>query len=212
MRTDMARVAERRPYPLFIYFLVLLMMIVVEAVLVSIGLVSLPFIGPLALTIPFFIVIGLWLGSWGLLAGYIGWFLARLVTSGLAMTDPQVIILAILSAFQGLWLIAAPSAAISLANADLGISRASDLMVFVIGAILADIMFLVWAYLSELLSAIIMSGTIPTPLLVDPVGVIESVAYAQLIPLFLTILIITPILLKILTPRVRYTILYLRPA
>lgn len=201
---------ERRPYPLFIYGLVLVIIMAVEAVLVIIGAVSLPIIGAVMVLLPVYLIVALWLGSWGLIAGFFGWFLARIAMAGFAIPDSQVVLLALLSAFQGLVLIAVPMAVLSFAGADLDMARARDVVVLCTGLVLAYVFYIIWTYLSGILAAIIISGTIPPAYLSDPAALILHMAGENFLTVFIPLFILTPVLLRVLTPYARHTILYLR--
>lgn len=206
----MVRKGELRPYPLIIQILVLVVMTLVEAMLVLIGPFSLPLIGPVALLIPVFVMIGLWLGPWGVLAGYFGWFLAGIAGAGLHALNPEGVLMAVIAAFEGLWLISIPSVVVALADADLSLPRPGDLAVLMTGFILSFCVLLFWIYFTGILTETLKGGVVSAGYLGSPFAVASAAFYTNLVPFFLPVLIITPILLRICTPRIRYTMLYLR--
>lgn len=178
-----------RKKALVAYLAIFVVITIINAILARFGVIARP-IGPgssgLYVSVAFMIAFALWFGGWGAIAAYVGCILGAGWLGGMPLE------VSLYWSLADLWQVVIPLAAFKAFDADVGLRTRRDLLIFLVfGWLLNNVVGAGWGA-STLAIAGIASWS-------DVVGIFIGWLIGNLI---VTILI-TPVLLRCLTPRIR---------
>jgi len=185
---------ERKSF--YTYLLILITITIINFVLARFAVIPrqiAPGVSGLYFAVAFMIAFTLWFGMWGAIAAYIGCFIGIGMAAGL---PPDVNAYWSLADF---WQVLIPLIAFRTLGADLGLKTKRDFLIFVIfGVALNNLAGAGWGASMLALGGIISWDNVP------------DVFAGWLIPNILVTIVISPLLLRYITPYIKKSGLYVR--
>ncbi|MCZ7382143.1 MAG: hypothetical protein O8C64_11325 [Candidatus Methanoperedens sp.] len=152
-----------------------------------------PGVSGLYFAVAFMIAFTLWFGVWGAIAAYIGCFIGAGMSTGL---PPGVNAYWSLADF---WQVLIPLVAFRISGADAGLKTKRDFSIFLVfGVVLNNIVGAGWGASTLARGGIISWNNVP------------GVFAGWLIPNIIVTIVITPLLLRYITPHIKKSRLYVR--
>ncbi|MGB8217687.1 MAG: hypothetical protein WCE94_10345 [Candidatus Methanoperedens sp.] len=152
-----------------------------------------PGVSGLYFAVAFMIAFSLWFGMWGAIAAYIGCFIGAGMSTGLSSGVNAYWSLA------DIWQVLIPLAAFRISGADAGLKTKRDFLIFLVfGVVLNNIVGAGWGASSLALGGVISWNNVP------------GVFVGWLIPNIIVTIVITPLLLRYITPYIKKSGLYVR--
>lgn len=187
---------EERGKTLSIYVAILVALIIINTILARFGVIAHP-IGPgssgLYFVVAFMIAFALWFGGWGVIAAYLGCFLG----AGLLGDVPLNVNLYWSAA--NIWQVLIPLAAFKVFNADVGLRTKRDFVIFLIfGWLLNNVIGAGYGASMLAVGGIVSWDDVP--------GIFTGWLIGNLI----VTIVITPLLLKYITPYIKKTGLFVK--
>ncbi|MCZ7401321.1 MAG: hypothetical protein O8C61_03780 [Candidatus Methanoperedens sp.] len=182
--------------PLYSYIIILIIITIINVLLSRYATITwqiAPGVSGFYFAVAFMIVFALWFGLWGAIAAYIGCFIGAGMATGL---PPYVNAYWSLADF---WEVLIPLAAFRILGADAGLKTKRDFLIFVIfGVVLNNLAGAGWG-----VSMLAISGNISWNNAPD-------IFIGWLIPNIIVTIVITPLLLRYITPHIKKSGLYVR--
>jgi len=177
---------------LYTYIIILIIITIINSVISRFAVITwkiAPGVAVLYFAVAFMIAFALWFGMWGAIAAYIGCFIGAGMTAGL---PPDV---NVYWSLADLWQVLIPLIAFKTSGADVGLKTKRDFLIFLIFGIV----------LNNLVGAIWGSITI-TP----GVSWKQDMFVSWFITNLIVTIVITPLLLRYITPYIKKSGLYVR--
>ena len=184
--------------PTYSFVILTLLLIVINVILSRLSIVvfpgSAPGVSVIYIAVAFMIITTLWYGAYGAIAAYIG----TLVGAGIFATNPSIPpVVAIYWSFAGLFQVLIPLAAFRSFDADLALENRRDwTILFIFGILVNNIVGAAWGAMTLALGGVI------------PPADIGSVLFGWLLGNIIVTLIIVPIALRRLSPRIKKSKLF----
>lgn len=177
----------------YTYLAILIVIIIINSLLARFAIISwqiAPGVAGLYFAVAFMIAFALWFGVWGAIAAYIGCFIGAGMTGGLPPTVNAYWSLA------DLWQVLIPLIAFRASGADVGLKTKRDFLIFLIfGLVLNNLAGAGWGAITFAAGGISWR---------------QDVFVSWLIGNLIVTIIITPLLLIYLTPRIKRWGVYVR--
>lgn len=181
---------------LYIYLIILIIITIINSLLSRFAVITwqiAPGVSGLYFAVAFMIAFTLWFGVWGAIATYIGCFIGAGMSTGL---PPGVNAYWSLADF---WQVLIPLTAFRISGADAGLKTKRDFLIFLVfGVVLNNIAGAGWRASTLALGGVISWNNVP------------GVFAGWLIPNIIVTIVITPLLLRYITPRIKKSGLYVR--
>jgi len=178
---------------LYTYIIILIIITIINSVISRFAVITwqiAPGVAVLYFAVAFMIAFALWFGMWGAIAAYIGCFIGAGMTAGL---PPYV---NIYWSLADLWQVLIPLIAFKTSGADVGLKTKRDFLIFLIfGLVLNNLAGAIWG-----------SITI-TP---DSFSWKQDMFVSWFITNLIVTIVITPLLLRYITPYIKKSGLYVR--
>ncbi|VVB94332.1 Uncharacterised protein [uncultured archaeon] len=179
---------------LYIYIVILIIITIINSLLSRFAMVTwqiAPGVSGLYFAVAFMIAFTLWFGVWGAIAAYIGCFIGA--GTGL---PPDV------NAYWSLadlWQVLIPLVAFKTFGADTGLKTKRDFLIFLVfGVVLNNLVGAGWGASTLALGGIVSWNNAP------------GIFAGWLIPNIIVTIVITPLLLRYITPQIKKSGLYVR--
>jgi hypothetical protein len=185
---------ERKPF--YVYVLILVVTIVINLLLARFAVIATPIapgVAAIYVAVAFMIVFALWFGLWGAIAAYVGSFIGAGLLSGIPLDINSYWSLA------DLWQVLIPLIAFRALNADVGLRTKRDFLIFLIfGWILNNLIGAIWGAITLILGGIALWNEF-------------SVLFTGwFVGNLIVTIIITPLLLRFVTPFIKKYGLYVK--
>jgi hypothetical protein len=181
---------------LYTYLIILIIITIINSLLSRYAVITwqiAPGVSGLYFAVAFMIAFSLWFGMWGAIAAYIGCFIGAGMSTGL---QPGV------NAYWSLadlWQVLIPLVAFRISGADAGLTTKRDFLIFLVfGVVLNNIAGAGWGASTLALGGIISWNNAP------------GIFAGWLIPNIIVTIVITPLLLRYITPHIKKSGLYVR--
>jgi hypothetical protein len=185
---------ERKPF--YVYLLILVVTIIINILLARFAVITTPVapgVAAIYIAVAFMIVFALWFGLWGAIAAYVGSFIGAGLLSGVPLDVNSYWSLA------DLWQVLIPLVAFRTLNANVGLKSKRDFLIFIIfGWILNNLVGAIWGSTTLILGGIALWN--------EFLGIFTGWFVGNLI----VTIIITPLLLRFLTPFIKRYGLYVK--
>lgn len=182
---------EERGKSLSTYMAILVVLVIINTILARFGVIAYP-IGHgssgLYFAVAFMIAFALWFGGWGVIAAYIGCFIGAGVLSGMPLN------VNLYWSIADIWQVLIPLAAFKAFNADAGLRTSRDFVIFLIFG---------W-----LLNNLVGAGFGASMLAISGIAswnAVPSIFTGWLIGNLIVTIVITPLLLRYITPHIQKT-------
>jgi len=180
----------------YIYLTILIIITIINSLLSRYAVITwqiAPGVSGLYFAVAFMIAFSLWFGMWGAIAAYIGCFIGAGMSTGL---QPGVNAYWSLADF---WQVLIPLAAFRLSGADAGLTTKRDFFILLVfGVVLNNIAGAGWGAGTLANEGIISWNNVP------------GIFAGWLIPNIIVTVVITPLLLRYITPHIKKSGLYVR--
>ena len=185
----MAMEEEGKRKSLVAYLTIFVVITIINAILARFGVIARP-IGPgssgLYFSVAFMIAFALWFGGWGVLAAYVGCVIGAGWLGGMPLGVNLYWSLA------DVWQVVIPLAAFRAFDADVGLSTRRDVLIFLVfGWLLNNVAGAGWGACTLAIAGI------------APWSGVAGIFIGWLIGNLIVTILITPVLLRYLTPRIR---------
>ncbi len=178
---------------LYIYLIILVIISIINLLLSSFAVITwqiAPGVSGLYFAVAFMIAFTLWFGVWGAIAAYIGCFIGAGMTAGMT---PNI------NAFWSLadlWQVLIPLIAFRTSGADVGLKTKRDFLIFLIfGLVLNNVMGAGWGAITFAPGGILWK---------------QDIFAGWLIGNLIVTIIITPLLLRYITPYIKRSGIYVK--
>lgn len=176
----------------YTYLIILIIITIINSLLSRFAIISwqiAPGVAGLYFAVAFMIAFTLWFGVWGAIAAYIGCFIGAGMTAGL---PPDV---NVYWSLADLWQVLIPLIAFKTLGADVGLKTKRDFLIFLIfGLVLNNLVGAIWG------SITIMPGF----------SWKQDIFVSWFITNLIVTIVITPLLLRYITPYIKKSGLYVR--